>query len=170
MHSGFSTPHPSMPCCGPQQACSSQVFVRASSACLVFYLEPPTLKHHLFLLSHQRATATGMSLPLFSLPPEKGFSLAVFSTFLSQSDLRGAEKGKAKCTNKDFSSSGFFLSSFCDATTKLLSQQPLYLFSHNEGQRLIYLDVYSTLQHSLVLYLITCGAILIQLNLIVIFS
>lgn len=95
MDSDSFTPHPSMPCCLPQQAFSNQMFAKVSSATLAFYLEPPTTVFETSqIFTTREPQPLGCPFPLFSLPPEKGFFLAVFSIFLSQSDLRGHRKVK----------------------------------------------------------------------------
>lgn len=96
------TPHPSMPCCWPQQAFSNQVFTKVSSASLAFYLESPTTVFETSqIFTTREPQPLGCPFPLFSASWKRVFPCCVQHLLVSKW-LEGAQKGNAKCPNKDF--------------------------------------------------------------------
>lgn len=115
-------PCPSMQCCWPQQTFSNQVFAKVS-ICLFEFL-PQTTYNCPWSTAHccspfRKPQPPRCPLALSSLHHWK-FPSSLLECLPISKWLEGAEKGKTKHMNQ--SASDFFLSSFCDATNKLLCQ------------------------------------------------
>lgn len=103
-------PHPIPPCRAVGLNKPSAVKCLQESHLFVWHFTlnhlPLSLKHH-FCSPTREPHPLGCPLPLSSLPPEKGFFFAVFSIFLSQSDLRGHRKVKPNAQTKIFPHQAF---------------------------------------------------------------